>query len=89
MSNEIETFFMTKKEFDEVKGRLKFENPSIIHDFKPEEEDVIALDFTINSTPTIKGLEILKGGDFVSFWAGRFEKEGLTKRNLSEAFALE
>ena len=84
-----QTMFLKKREFDEVKGRLTFENPTILNNFNPQEEDIIAIEFTINSSPLIKSLEIIKKGNFVSFWGNRFEKEGVSKQQLKEAFSIE
>ena len=85
--NGIQTFFLNKPDFDKVKGRLNFENVALLQNFSPEETDVVALDFTINSPPLIKNLEIVKGGDFVPFWLERFKKEGVTQEQLFEAFS--
>jgi len=85
--NEIQTFFLNKPDFDKVKDRLQFENRALIENFFAEETDVIALDFTMNSPPLIKNLEIMKGGDFVPFWLERFKKEGVTQEQLFEAFS--
>lgn len=84
---ELQTFFLHKPDFDRVKDRLNFENNVLLEDFSPEETDVIALDFTINSPPLVKHLEVVKGGDFVPFWLERFKKEGVTQEQLFEAFS--
>ena len=81
MINEIQTIFLKKNEFDEVKGRLTFENTSILDKVKnSQENDVIAMDFTINSPPIIKDLEIIQKGNFSSFLEDRFRKEGVKDR---------
>lgn len=82
----IETSFLNKRDFDIVKGRLKFENSDILEGFSPSENDVIAINFIQHSTPSIKELEIIREGDFVPFWLKRFEKEGVTKDELKEGF---
>ena len=86
--NEFETMFLKKDDFEEVKGRLKFDNPSILENFVPKDDDVIAIDFVTHSTPVIKNLSIVEKGDFTSFWVKRFDSEGVSKNNLKEAFSL-
>lgn len=83
---ETDSFFLTKSDFDEVKGRLKLQNPSDLDNFFPNENDVVVLNFTQHSTPLIRGLEIISNGDFVPFWQKRFEKEGVEKEQIKEAF---
>ena len=71
-----------------MKGLLKLENPEILDKFSPVEDDVIVLNFAQYSTPSIKGFEIIPKGNFVPFWLGRFEKEGVTKEEIKEGFQL-
>lgn len=89
MIDEIQTTFLKSHEFNEVKGRLKFDDPSILNEFHPSETDIIAIDFTINSPPVIKNLETIPKGDFASFWSGRFKKEGVSKEELKKAFSID
>lgn len=89
MDNEVKTMFLNKNDFDEVKGRLTFENPSVLQNLKDaEDKDAVAIDFTINSNPVVKSLELIPNGDFSRFWEKRFEEEGVTKEQLKEAFSL-
>ena len=89
MENDVQTTFLKISEFNDVVGRLTFEDAEILDKIEGATEgDSVAIEFTINSDPLVKNLSLISGGDFTSYWKGRFKKEGVDDKHLKEAFSI-